>query len=171
VRAMVREEEQLRLLRFLDILEKRFDFGTLDHRIEFQKLVYLAMEFDFNFDYSFQWHLHGPYSRELSGDGFSINDSFAALYNRAQNIPNDDVCAEPKSMRQFVEFAQPYVNDSKSLEIAASLVWIRKANYSKTPLARCRDSLIQDVAFVYKTFDPSRVVSVFQRLEQYHVLQ
>lgn len=162
------DEKGILVLRFLDVTEKKFNIDTLEERIKLQKLLYLAQTYGLNFDYHYSWYFHGPYSSSLADVLYKIDES--ELMSSAQKLPLTEISDDANKIQRFKELVSPYLNDVTWLEAAASILWIRKRHYRNVPLENCRDSLVKDVSFVYKRFDPAIVLDVLERLEQYGLL-
>lgn len=55
----------------LSLVLKRLGIESIDSlekRTVMQKKIYIAQSMGMNLGYSFQWHIHGPYSKELTED-------------------------------------------------------------------------------------------------------
>ena len=65
-----------RLVGLLDILEERsiftFDVDSIESRKILQKYVYLAKNFESNFQYFYNLYIHGPYSPSLAEDYYHL---------------------------------------------------------------------------------------------------
>jgi uncharacterized protein YwgA len=44
--------------------------GTFENRIKLQKLVYILKSLGVDFGYDFTWYIYGPYSSDLTHDGY-----------------------------------------------------------------------------------------------------
>src|SRR5690606_941336 len=127
--------------------------------IEMQKLVYLGKTYGMRLDYDFKWNFHGPYSTLLADVGYAIEKGDQnRLSTQAKIYTKGKICADQSKLDRFRIAVAPYVNDVVWLEIAGSLIWVRQKYYPDIPFERCRDSLIRDVAYVYKKFEPCQVM-------------
>ena len=64
-------------LLFLSGLLKRvgnLNLNTFEGRVIFQKTIYFMQVFGINFGYSFNWYIYGPYSPELTKDGYRLKE-------------------------------------------------------------------------------------------------
>ncbi len=50
---------------------------TFAERFRLQKKVYLTQLMGLDMRYRFGWYLHGPYSRDLTADAFSVKEQFS----------------------------------------------------------------------------------------------
>lgn len=164
-------EEKIRFMRFLDTIDKRFNIDTLEERIEIQKLVYLAQTYGFDFNYRFSWYFHGPYCSSLSDVVYRVDNADPEICKKVRKMPANKICPDPQKLQQFQNLVAPYLDDVSWLEAAGSLVWVRERHYKGIPLEKCRDSLIKDISFVYKKFDPSLVMEVLERLEEFRAIK
>ena len=96
-----------------------FSMRDFDHRLRFQKLVYLLQAFDVYMGYDYSWYLRGPYCSTLAASGFALD----GLY---EHIPEGVrmAFASPRVNGRFEDFKRRISgreNDTAFLEIAASL--------------------------------------------------
>ena len=96
-----------------------FSMHDFDHRLRFQKLVYLLQAFDVYMGYDYSWYLRGPYCSTLAASGFALDGFY-------EHIPKNVrmVFASPLVNGRFEDFKRrikDHENDTAFLEIAASL--------------------------------------------------
>ena len=99
-----------------------FDMGTFGGRLRFQKTVQILQSFGIDLGYYYNWYLRGPYCPDLAKDGFRLRDVI-------DKIPKLTIeFADPKdqsSYGDFLEFMRDKKHDSKLLEIASSICFLR----------------------------------------------
>src|SRR5439155_15294619 len=100
-----------------------FDLSTFPGRLTFQKTVYLLQAFGFYIGYRFTWYLYGPYSPELTRDGFDL----APVITGLPLVAFSSVESE-RRFREFLIFLDPIKADSKRLELVASLHFLRRVH-------------------------------------------
>lgn len=81
------------------------------NRLKTQKYVYLAKYFGLDFKYNYGMHLHGPYSRRLTGDYYQLGSSAADSTGTLDSIFNSE---------RFLEVLKD--KDENWLEIAATIL-------------------------------------------------
>ncbi len=155
-----------KLLSFFESIGKDFSMKEFDDRIEFQKILYIAQQYGIDFEYPFLWYLKGPYSKSAANDGFLIED----LKNRQQLISN------PKSNlnTQELEFSQiisDYKDDPIWLEVASSILYLRKESYGNESFDKVIGYLIEDLTAGYKNFDEELVRKVISDLTRFNLLK
>lgn len=60
---------------FNAVLSKDLDMDSFEDRIRLQKLIYIIQQAGIGLDYSFGWHIRGPYSPGLADDGYAYNEN------------------------------------------------------------------------------------------------
>lgn len=93
-----------------------FDMSTFQGRLIFQKTVYLLQAFRIYLGYSFSLYLHGPYSPDLTRDGFEMKD-------KIKHIPKSKFQHDvmEKNFKRFLSFIENFKDNPNHLEILASL--------------------------------------------------
>jgi uncharacterized protein YwgA len=105
-----------------------FDISSFDDRLRLQKIIYLMKAKEISLGYTFGLYLYGPYCKELCRDAYQVND-LVNLDSINPMVPED---AELKS--RFLEFKgqiEKNKNDTKWLEIVASLIFIKRNGLAK----------------------------------------
>ena len=100
-----------------------FDNRSLGTRIIFQKTVYFLQVFGINLDYNFDYYIYGPYSKKLALDGYVLEKKF----NEIKPIEFNEKATENRFVT-FQKFIQEHTVDSKWLEAAASMHFLKKIN-------------------------------------------
>lgn len=96
-----------------------FSMRDFDHRLRFQKLVYLLQAFDVYLGYDYSWYLRGPYCSTLAASGFAL-DGFYTHVPKGVRM----AFASPLVDGRFEDFKRRIggrENDAGFLEIAASI--------------------------------------------------
>ena len=127
-----------------------------DDKLKVQKIAYLAQTYGIDLNYLFEWYIRGPYCKEVSEQAHHILD---------KNIqPISSAGLDEKKVAEFGQILQPYINNTEWLEIAGSLVYLRKENYAEMPLEEIIGYLIEDLTFGYKNFDEGLVRRVIAEM-------
>lgn len=92
-----------------------FDMDSFENRLKLQKMVYLLQAYGVNIGYNYSYYLYGPYSRELTRDGFEM----PKLGNIKQLTFKKD--ARKEKLGSFTNFIEEYKDDPNWLETAATL--------------------------------------------------
>ncbi|MCJ8307344.1 MAG: hypothetical protein HRU07_09880 [Nitrosopumilus sp.] len=145
-------EDAEKLAALFRSIGKPISMDMFDDKLEVQKIVYLAQTYGINLEYPFEWYIRGPYCKQVSERAHQILDN---------NItPTDFAGLDEVRVAKFGQILQPYINNTEWLEIAGSLVYLRKENYAGMPLEEIIGYLIEDLSFGYKNFDESLVRQV-----------
>ncbi len=107
-----------RLFASLHVLGLNPKMETFTERKQVQKLAYLLDKvFGMNFNFSYNWYLHGPYSPEVTEKVFGV------LEGREMMHPDLDVLQEPdlKKIEQLKSFLGNDINSSDKLELLVSV--------------------------------------------------
>jgi len=98
-----------------------FDMDTFDGRLILQKTVYLMQAYGLPLGYNFSWYIYGPYSPDLTKDGYEIKDIY-------QNIPKMKFVKEDREMRfnEFIKIFGQYIKNAYWLELLASIHFLKK---------------------------------------------
>ncbi|WP_338835722.1 YwgA family protein [Neomoorella thermoacetica] len=126
--------------------------GEVHGRKKLQKMVYLLQEQGYAFKESFGYHLYGPYSEELSTEvdemkflGLLEEKVETTVYGYKQYIYSlsergkraSDFAGHLAVPDSFEEAARELAQfDARTLELIATLRFLRKINYSDTEAAR-----------------------------------
>ena len=95
-----------------------FDMFSFDNRLRLQKFTYLLQHSTgINLDYDFNWYHYGPYSKQLTQDGFNVNCS---------EIPKLKFGNEQMENRfnEFLTFIEG--KDNFWIEVVASIHYLKK---------------------------------------------
>jgi uncharacterized protein YwgA len=111
-----------------NIFGEDIDMDTFDHRLKLQKSIYILKSEGINFNYSFTWYIYGPYSSDLTHDGYSFvknRDAISGLYS-----------PQPKEQTLLtrIKKARMLFNDSDRAELIASFLYL-KDNYGGKDIA------------------------------------
>jgi uncharacterized protein YwgA len=99
-----------------------FDMNEFDDRLKLQKMVYLMKSKDLNLGYAFNLYLYGPYSPDLTKDGFQISQ--VCEYGNLNKIGFEDVDKDEKFL-EFISKIGEKKDDLEWLEIVSSYLFIK----------------------------------------------
>ena len=129
-------------------IDKKIFMNQFNDKLEVQKITYLAQEYGIDLGYEFAWNGRGgPYCKQVSEHAHAILDSDI----------DSDWANENVKLRQFAKMMRPYCNNTDWLEIAASLVYLRKDSYKDKKLEQIIGYLIEDLTCCYKNFNETLV--------------
>jgi len=130
-------------------LNKITDDGDegFSNRLKTQKYVYLAKYFGLDFGYNYGMHLHGPYSRSLTGDYYRLGSS-------ASN--NSDTLDPTFDSEKFLDTLKD--KDENWLEIASTIL------HKKDTVDE--DSLLEYVSWIKCEHTGDFIDSVYADLKQ-----
>lgn len=131
-------------------IEEKMSPDSLD---EVQQIAYLAQARGINLGYKFQWYLRGPYCKQVSEDVHDISE-----------CEQGELDAE--KIKEFAECIKPRARDAQWLEIAASLIYLKRNYYKDLDLDSAWGYLLDDLTYGYKNFPTSRVHEVLESLQQ-----
>lgn len=137
-----------------------------EDRLEVQKIPYLAQSFGIDLGYSFSWYLKGPYSKSVARDGYTIYE----MSNRGERPHIHENLAKNERVQEFKKIIVPHMNDPTWLEIAASIVYLRREQYTDEQLDQIIGYLIEDMTSGYKNFDEDIVRNVISDLAEYGLI-
>lgn len=109
-----------------------FEMDTFDGRLKLQKTVYLLQAFGVNMGYHFNWYKRGPYSPDLTRDGFEVSKDKKHMAYMPVKFRDDDTLAKYDNFKKFIADQK---DNADSLEIAASLCYRRNEDGMSTDMA------------------------------------
>ncbi len=90
-------------------------------RKRFQKIFYLLKKFGLDFNISYTWHKHGPYSPQLTEIYYQV-ESFKKLEENIESPLNE-------KDRYILEYSKPFftpiIDEAEKLEYYASILFIK----------------------------------------------
>ena len=92
---------------------------TFSYRKLFQKLIYLLQKSGINFNFSYNWYLHGPYSPDLTRILYEIVES-----NPSPHDELDD--SEIARINKLKSFLGKDLHSPDRLELLVSIDYLRK---------------------------------------------
>lgn len=144
------DSKVIKLSALFSDLDKQILMNEFEDKLIVQKIVYLAQESGIDLGYDFEWYLRGPYCKEISGDAHKIIDS------GIESTPTEAGLDEER-IRAFKDVFQHHFNDPEWLEIAGSLVYLRKEHYQDRKINEIVGYLLNDLSCGYKNFSESIV--------------
>lgn len=91
---------------------------TFSYRKVLQKIVYLLQKSGMDFDFSYSWYLHGPYSPDLTRTLYEMGESS----RRSTDKPNDLEIARINKLKSFLG---EDIHSSDKLELLVSIDYLR----------------------------------------------
>ena len=101
-----------------------FELQTFTGRLFFQKQIYLLQTLGLPLEYSFSWYLHGPYSPNLTRDGFNL----LPIYSKLNEEP---LPQEKQIIDRFFSLFGTKTGDKTWLEVISSIHYLNK-KFSRT---------------------------------------
>ena len=139
-------------------LDKHFLMEQFDDKLEVQKITFLAQEFGIDLGYFFEWYIRGPYCKQVSADAHKVIDNDI----KVSDLGN--VGLDVEQIKSFAEILKPHLNDTDWLEIAASIIYLKKESYPEDELVTVIGYLIEDLTAGYKNFEENLVRRVIANL-------
>jgi uncharacterized protein YwgA len=145
---MARDPQHL-MTYFHVLFNEPFNMQTFDNRLLFQKRVYLLQElFEIPLGYMFGWYIRGPYSSELTRDGFE-NESMSRLSHEkwdemSKHLPSvekEDEQAIGRAERLFKSVRESGIEEGRFLELLSSLHFMQVNWYSQESCKEVADEL------------------------------
>jgi len=123
------DSTKFKLLAAFNVMNQKISMATFDERLVLQKKVYLLQQLGLNLGNAYGWYLRGPYSRDVTNDGFYL----AGIQNQnIASLEKNEIGATEK-LQLLVNDAQVSLKNSEvyCLELIASLHFILKYGYPK----------------------------------------
>lgn len=100
-----------------------YDIDTFDGRLILQKTIYLMQAFGLPLGYRFSWYVYGPYSPDLTEEGYEIKEIY-------KEIPKLKFVKEEKEkqFKKFIKIFEEKKNDAYWLELMASIHFLKKVH-------------------------------------------
>jgi len=133
---------------------KTISMDKFEDKLEVQKITYIAQEYGINLGYPFEWYLRGPYCKQVSEDAHAILDSKTA------NVSPSEAGLNEEKVKELGNILKPFINNPEWLEIAGSLIYLRKENYAGKQLDQIIGYMLEDLTYGYKNFNDSLVRKV-----------
>lgn len=137
-------------------LGKNISTDNFVDRLEVQKIAYLAQIQGIDLGYEFEWYLRGPYCNQVSEDAPAASKSALEEHR--------DIDAG--QIDEFARYIKPHTEDAEWLEIAASLIYLKRNQYESHELDSVYGYLVDDLTYGYKNFPVSRVHEVLESIRQ-----
>ena len=110
-----------KLFACLKILGISPKMDTFSERKRIQKMVYLLDKvFEFNFGYSYNWYLHGPYSPELTRIIFDVIEQEREDIAKPVELSRED----KEKIRRLKLFLNDDIESTDELELLVSLHYL-----------------------------------------------
>ncbi|MDY0386038.1 MAG: hypothetical protein RBT65_02695 [Methanolobus sp.] len=154
------------LSKVLDILELgKPNMSDFDHRLQYQKVIYLLQASGLSLGYGYNWYLKGPYSSPLTHILFAIDDS---VFESSKYLvfKNNDVIVE--KLESFKEKLGEDIKDIKYLEILASLHYINKATFSGNGKDEQLTKKLFEAKPYLKQTEPTLIEKALNNLKDYN---
>ena len=134
-----------------------FDMFSFDNRLRLQKFTYFLQHvFNLNIGYDFNWYTYGPYSMELTKDGFQLES------DKVIPIKFADKKIE-KRFSEFFNFFEEKKEDNEWLEIASSIHLLKKIYPTKD-----NNEIVEQVRNKHEEFHDKekRISEILNELKQ-----
>ena len=158
---MEKNVRQQNVVYLFDILKKQISMEDFDDRLKFQKILFLAQHYGIDFGYTFSWYLKGPYSKVVSKDGYSIQEQMST---QGTLLSISKTTVDKEMITKLVDLIKPFSNDPEWLEIASSIIYLKKETYKEESLERIIGFLIEDLTSGYKNFEEEKVRKIIADL-------
>lgn len=145
-------------------VDKKFSMEKFDDKLQVQKIIYLLQEYGVNLGYNYEWYIRGPYCKQVSADAHVVLDT------DVMPQPPEQVNLKADKIKEFNKILSSHFNDTTWLEIAASIVYLKKQHYAQDSLDDIIGYLIEDLSYGYKNFDESVVRQVINELNNLNFL-
>jgi len=145
---MARDAQHL-MTYFHVLFNEPFNMQTFDNRLLFQKRTYLLQElFGIPLGYMFGWYIRGPYSSELTRDGFE-NESMSRLFHEkwdemSKQLPpveREDETTLERAQGLFESVRESGIDEGRFLELLSSLHFMQVNWYSQETCTKVGDEL------------------------------
>ena len=146
-------------------INKRISMDKFEDKLQVQKIAYIAQQWGIDLGYPFEWYLRGPYCKQVSVDAHTVLDS------RKENITPKEAGLNEERVREFGNLLKPFINDPDWLEIAGSLLYLYKENYTGKPLDQVIGYMMEDLTYGYKNFNESLVRKVISDMIKLHLIK
>lgn len=122
---------KFKLLSALKKLDHRIEMNSFDKRLVLQKLVYLLQELGLELKNTYGWYMRGPYSREVSNDGFQL--LFVQDNSHVPEIGPEELPAIDMFKALYADAEEEFEgqNETYILELLASLHFLIEHGYPK----------------------------------------
>ena len=102
------------------ILGKDLDMDSFEDRIRLQKVMYILKRAGIGLNYSFGWHIRGPYSPNLADDGYLYRENkteveFQYTFNEKE-----------KQVIDKIKTISDYLKTEENSELLASLLYLSR---------------------------------------------
>lgn len=126
------------------IFDQNINMDDFDDRLKLQKLVYILNSQKIRFRYDFTWYIHGPYSSELTRDGYAytrrVNDFRQNYYpsqeerNVVERIRNARALLDEPDRAELVASFLYLTDRYGSQDMAKEQLMIRKPRFSESQI-------------------------------------
>jgi uncharacterized protein YwgA len=133
---------------------------SFDHRLIFQKTIYLLQAFGLYLGFTFSWYIRGPYSPLLAHYGYIL----ARTKGKIPLVRFVKAKSE-KRFEEFLKFLGSRKNDAEWLEILASIHLLKKLYPNKSKRA-----ILQLVSLKQPYFSIRKCEEAWDHLERYGLI-
>ena len=129
-------------------------------RLILQKTIYLMQAFGLNIGYIFSWYIHGPYSIQLTRDGYEMINT----YDKFEEIEFNE--EDEAKFSEFIEFLGDKKENPEWLEVVASIHVLKKIQPEKS-----KDEIIRSVMQKQpECFTKEMCLEAWEHLEEYGLI-
>jgi len=128
----VTDSTKFKLLATFRAMEQKIIMTTFNERLMLQKKVYLLQQLGLHLGNSYGWYLRGPYSRDVTNDGFYLETIQDKIGEVKQLLSEEEILVTQK-LQGLINDARKNIseNESGNLELLASLHFVLKYGYPK----------------------------------------
>ena len=135
---------------------------TFNGRIVFQKRIQLLQSFGIDLGYYYNWYLRGPYCSDLAKNGFELKDVIEKIPKITVEFADSQIQSRYDNFKKFI---QDKKDDSKQLEIASSICFLRNEEGLDKPL------VLKLTEGKRKAIEMSECEKMWDELEKYGVIK
>jgi uncharacterized protein YwgA len=95
--------------------------STFGSRIKLQKLVYILKSLGIHFGYDFTWYIYGPYSPDLTRDGYLFNRNKIQI-----NVLIESSLMSENERETLHKINRKIINNSDNAELIASYLYLKE---------------------------------------------
>lgn len=145
---------------FEAVFNRKLDMQSFSDRIRLQKIIFVLKQAGLDLDYSFGWHIRGPYSPSLADDGYAYEENKGSLvFSHKFTEKENAVLGKVKGFSGFLE-------NGENSELLASLLYLHRSGCVtqeslfaeiKTRKPRFSDDQIREALEVWREISGTRL--------------
>ncbi|MBD3408505.1 MAG: hypothetical protein GF411_20445 [Candidatus Lokiarchaeota archaeon] len=149
-------------------LDEKGSFWEDTQRIWIQEIVFVAQQLGLRIGYSFRWKNIGPYSPDLTDDGFEMLSLPRKIWKDLVNLEElqKETVDRLRTILNSIKESFSDIEKYKAMQLFASLLFLVRCAY---PKEKTRDTA-QETLKKYQDFDPEQLEKAWQLLESYKLV-